>query len=121
MAPRTTSALRSHAARSAPEPAATAAAIAVMPSSALPRPAPNSASHSGIILAAGFELPVCAPFHPCPTWYAVVGSPPDTAGCPGFCPYYIQRFYAAEIERHFGVDDLINDDPTVPPSVICSG
>ena len=59
-----------------------------MPSSASPRPAPSSAWRSGTISAAGFGFPVSASFRPCPVSSAVAGSPPDTAGCPGFCPYY---------------------------------
>ena len=58
----------------------------------LPRPlqdrATSSAWRSGTISAAGSEFPVSASFRPCRTSSAVAGSPPDTGGCPGFCPYY---------------------------------
>jgi len=91
MAPKTTSAARSSAARSVPEPAATSAAIAAMPSWASPRHAPSSVWHSGTISAAGFGFPVNASFRPCRVSSVAAGSPPDTGGCPGFCRYYYTR------------------------------
>ena len=68
---------RSPAARSAAARAAILAATAAMPSWALPRPAPSSASASGTISAAGSASQASASFHPCPTWSEVAASPPD--------------------------------------------
>jgi crotonobetainyl-CoA:carnitine CoA-transferase CaiB-like acyl-CoA transferase len=85
----TTSAARSHAARSVPEPAAILAAIAAMSSPAWPKPAPNMPSRSGTISAAGSASPAPHSSHHCRTWSDVGASRPDAAARPGFCRCYL--------------------------------
>ena len=92
-APRTISAARSLGGRSAPEPAATLAAIAVMHSSASARPAPSSAWSSGTFSAVSSMFSVSASFRPCPDSSTAAASPPDPGACPGFCPRY-QNFFS---------------------------
>src|SRR3974377_1964518 len=94
MVPRTTSVARSSDARSAPEHAVILVAIVAMPSSASPRPAPSSASLSGIISAAGSTSQVSASFHHCPTSSVAEANPPDLPAR-GFAPVTQERLTCA--------------------------
>src|SRR3954451_8679554 len=85
---RTTSAARSHAARSAPAHAAISAAIAAMPSLAWPRPVPGMASPSGITLAAGWAWRERRLFRRCQTSFAVADSRLECGCRPRFCRCY---------------------------------
>ena len=61
-------------------------ATAAIPSSGSPRPAPSSAWHSGTISETGSGSAPPNPFRHCSNSSAAAASPPESSGCPGFCP-----------------------------------
>src|SRR4051794_14657509 len=107
---RTTSAARSHAARSAPAHAAISAAIAAMPSLAWPRPVPGMASPSGITLAAGWACRARRLFRLWQTSFAAAGSRLECGCRPRFCRCYIEKNQRGDILKPTALFLLIAKD-----------
>jgi hypothetical protein len=89
-------AVMSPAASSAAAPAAMMGATAATPSSALPKPAPNSKSRFGTTSATDSPYRADLPSHPCQNW-----SSPDPARpeCHRFCPSYVNLECPEEGQR----------------------
>jgi hypothetical protein len=90
---KTTSAAKSPSARSAAAPEATPVATAAMPSSASPRPAQSSESHSGTISARVSLCQTIPMSQPCRNSSSSAAPPPDRHK---FCPSYENQHEAVD-------------------------